>query len=248
MLQASEFSTQSIVFHCFTSDVPFVTAAALSVIIGKFREAFDGEITTLPIPPNAAPEVPRIIVKAANDKSELQAGPERFSIIFRRLPNEPLGEVDVDEALKASLKIFSTTRKALKFRVSRIAVIATRALPIANPAMELAQHFCKPEFLERTADRKGALSRTENFELHAHKKFRSPKVNADVNSWVRCKTGMLRSVDGAQPAVVVEQDMNTPQEAMPTAKFEDQQIRQILTRLLVEQDSVLSVYFPGAPE
>jgi len=248
MLAASKFSTQAMAFHCFTSDFSFVPASVLSVIVAKIRNSFDGAIATIPIPSDAAPEIPRIILKSANDKRELQAGPERISVIYKQLPTEQPGHVDVDEALKAALKVFSTARKGLRFRVSRIAAIQTRTLTIPDPAMELARHFCKREFLDRASEPKGALSRSENFELHAHKKFQPQKVDVDINSWMRCKTGSLISTGVSQPAVVVEQDMNTLQDLAPTASFDDIRMRSILRRLITELDAVLQLYFPEVPE
>jgi len=240
MLNASRFSVQQVILHCFTSDYSFSSPTALSVLL-QFREIFAGDVTTLPLPAQSPVEIPRIILKSAAGDKQLQAGPERLSVIHSRQQAEDL---NIADALRLAARVVFESRQVLKFRVSRLAVIMTRTLPIADPAMELVRHFCKEAMIDRTTDPKGALSRTENFELHAHKKFRPEGMDIDLNSWMRCKSGMLQSAQGATAAVAIEQDINTLAEAAPTANFDDNQVSQIFEKLVTELHAVMVLYFP----
>ena len=81
----------------------------------------------------------------------------------------------------------------------------------------MAQHFCKEKWLTVP------FNRPESFEIHAHKRyFFADRFN--VNSWVRCKTGLLVNPD-RESIILIEQDINTVAEEMETREFSAEEIK-----------------------
>src|SRR5439155_246748 len=117
---------------------------------------------------------------------KLQAAPVRLDIIREE---ENITDGDVDEFLRWATELGLGYIRSTEGKASRIACIATRVAPDANPAKTLAEHFCQPRWL------KGPLNRPGDFEVHAHKRFRLDEL-FDINSWFRCKTGSLKQGEG----------------------------------------------------
>jgi hypothetical protein len=75
--------------------------------------------------------------------------------------------------------------------------------------------------------------------MHNLKRYKSP-AGYEINSWVRCRTGML----GDQDAVVVEQDINTLQEQAAERAIEPREIVPFVAMAMDESRSILRLYFP----
>ena len=172
----------------------------------------------------------------------MEAGPQRISILFRA-KNDVIE--NTDGQIELALRSLEAYDKGLHHRISRLAINLSHFLAIDDPAMVIARHFCKDELLERRGDFKGALSRTETMELHAHKRFVLLE-NISVNSWVRVKT--VRQQKEQPSGVLVEQDINTLAERESTADFTKQDIDAIIRKTLSESMNILELYFGNGQE
>jgi hypothetical protein len=237
-LTSSSFITNGVRCVFFTQNSAFNPSLALLSLLELKRPRLDGQVVSLPIPEDAPPEIPRVQVSNREQSYQVEASPARFSFAWQR----PVDLQEQPDVVESALQTFTAYQKAVAFRTGRLALTSTRYATRENPAMELVSHFCQSRWLERSEDHVGALSRTENFELHAHKLFRLREQR--VNSWVRCKTGRLQQSGAVKPVVVVEQDLNTPVEDLETSVFSTAEAKQVLQAMLNESDHILRLYFP----
>ncbi|MCI0564321.1 MAG: hypothetical protein MN733_38095 [Nitrososphaera sp.] len=237
MPRSSDFSNLSSKIILFTSDIAFDQGKAVAALLAGVQKAFDGQVTTLPLPPNAPGDIPRIILVSSDGTKTLEAGPQRISVSFQAKH----GQFEtVDYQIKLMLQAHAAYEKVLRCRISRLAINLSRFLAVADPAMVIAHHFCREELLERTDDYKGALSRTETMELHAHKRFEI-REGLPVNSWVRVKT--VREGQERGDGVLIEQDINTLAERSNTSDFSRDQISEIVREMFAESSAIMELYF-----
>lgn len=237
-LISSSFVTNGLRCVFFTQDTAFNPSLALLSLLELKRPRLDGQVVSLPIPGDAPPEVPRVQVSNKEQSYQVEAGPARFSFAWQR----PVDAQEQPDVVEAALQAFTAYQRAIASRTGRLGLVSTRYAPTEDPAMELVSHFCHSKWLGRSEEYVGPLSRTENFELHAHKLFRLGEQR--VNSWMRCKTGRLQHSGAVKPVVVVEQDLNTPAEDLEAAAFSTAEAKQILQAMFNESDHVLRLYFP----
>ena len=239
MLRSTDFSNLTSKVILFTSDIAFDQGQALAALLADLQGIFNGQITTLPLPPGAPGEIPRITLGSSDEIKSLEAGPERLSILFHAKD----GKIEtVDDQVNLALRSLAAYKVALKCRISRLAINVSHIFAIPNPAMVIARYFCKEKLLERRDDFKGALSRTEKMELHAHKRF-DLKEGLTVNSWVRIKT-LLQQQDQST-GILVEQDINTLGERANTADFSNDEIDSIIREMFSESRTIMKLYFEG---
>jgi hypothetical protein len=86
------------------------------------------------------------------------------------------------------------------------------------------------------------FNRPEAFEIHAHKRFKMGEFL--VNSWVRCKSAIASSASEMQPIVLVEQDINTLAEDVPSKVFRKAEIEAFFAKVSTEARTILNLYFP----
>lgn len=242
MLRSTAFSTQSSKIILFTSDIAFDQSKAVATLLGGLHETFNGQVITLPMPPEAPGEIPRITLNSSDGTKTLEAGPARISILFRAKD----GRIEtIDNQIDLALRSLEAYDKGLHHRISRLAINLSHFLAMADPAMVIARHFCKDELLERRENFRGPLSRTETMELHAHKRFEL-REGLPVNSWVRVKT--MRPPPEQPSGVIVEQDINTLRERENTAAFSKDDINEIMQKFFSESKNIMELYFKSEKE
>jgi hypothetical protein len=201
-------------------------------LIENFADTFNGETISIPVPSGAPKEVPQIILHDSDKQLRLQIAESRTDF-FARCD----GGFSRDEFKKRSdlfMSVCEKYRECTQAKVGRIAMVSTRYAERKTPGFAIASHFCRDEFL------KEPFNGPESFEIHSHKSYELDGFK--VNSWVKCKSGLL--VDGRKPVVLVEQDVNTSAEEVDSCDFSNDQIRKFLTLVPAEQDKILSKYFP----
>jgi hypothetical protein len=205
VLQETSFQVTQVQVSLFTTPDVFPTTKILAAILSNWESVFDGELVTLPIPDAQAPEVPRIVLKSGDNRVLLQLGPARLDVIRHQMV---WGEaIRPEEQIALALPVAATYRGSSPRTVERVGFVLHHATLQENPGVALAQHFCKKQWTD------DALKRPENFELHAHKSY--PFHGREINSWVRFRTGQIRTSEpGATPleqapGILVEQDLNT---------------------------------------
>ena len=239
MLRSTDFSNLSSKVIFFTSDIAFDQGRAVAALLAGLQETFDGQVTTLPLPPGTPGDIPRITLSSSDGTKSLEAGPERISVLFRAKH----GEIEtVNNQIKLTLRSRAAYEKMLRCRISRLAINLSHFFAVPDPAMVIARQFCKNELLERSDDFKGALSRTETMELHAHKRFEI-REGLPVNSWVRVKS--IRQEQQQGNGILVEQDINTLAERDNTANFSEAEMDVIFHEMFSESESIMELYFRG---
>lgn len=240
MVSAEDFELLQVQAAGFTPRLALNANKLLSYLLSRWGDTFQGAPTVLPIPDDAPPEIPRIMLVSADQSYRLNVSPVRTDVFVAR--QAPDKDIELLEFLRWSSGLLSDLAEFATTQVGRLACVLTRIARTEDPGRSLAQHFCKDEWL--LAD--GPLNRPEDFELHAHKRFRLTGEFV-INSWVRCKTATVtdkqRGLDSR--AVLVEQDFNTLPELLLETSYTRQQVSEFFEASPEEFRIVLARYFPS---
>ena len=228
------FSLASCQLTLFTPEEEISSVKIIRDLLPKWDELFgNAEPIILPSVPGMPREIPRLIIKSTDEVWRCEIASERINLVWEARI-EPK-TATVASVQNKGIKVLIDYKEFLNARVTRMAAVITRIRPMSKPAMFLAEHFCKPQWL------KAPLNRPESFELHAHKKYQLDS-GLKVNSWVRNKTGSLLA--DQSPVVVVEQDLNTLVEESSTNNFDSGAIRHFFSSVPAEFDTILNLYYP----
>jgi hypothetical protein len=232
-LNLNDFFISSVELVAFLADRTVTSARVMSCVLKKFAELFDGEPQAIPLPPDVPAEIPRVILKSEQPGYVFQAGPARMSCSWTAL-QEP-GTSTVDAVARCSA-VMVHCLQTLQPQINRLALIIHRASPSENPATTLIKQFCSKE------GQTEPFNRSSTFEIHNHKLYLPVEPGVAVNSWVRCRTGML--LKDEQPAVLVEQDLNTVLAPDGTTLYDAGMAERFYGSMAVEADEILCKYFP----
>jgi len=214
----------------------------LTQVLGDVGEVLDGDPVSLPVPAEAPPEIPRVLLTSKDKALRFDIGLNRADFRWQRT-DAPL---DLTRFLESALRAFQALSRSAESLPGRLALIVHRFKLQPDAGRALAAHFCRPELLENTPQHKGPLNRPEAFELHAFKQF--PVNRFVINSWFRAKTGLMTPTTDPRSVVLVEQDLNTPNEELERARFSLDDIRDFHRLAAGELDTILRLYFPSAPK
>lgn len=234
MLMAPNFTTDTVQVSIFFSEPgTFSQRKLIDAVLSLQGNPYDGEPIALPIPPDAPPEIPRVILQSSDKAWRLQASPQRLDA-FRSQVTAGV----TDTALECGHTLAAYMQMSGR-PIGRLALLVTRGLPIDSPAETLAHRFCTEEAIARP------FRRTETFEIHNHKRYKLPNTAMLVNSWVRCKTGRVSIESLEKPAVIVQQDINTPVEELDDRSYTGDDLMSFLKDAGTEADAILELYFPS---
>lgn len=217
----------------FTPDVSqFSQSSILAKVLRHHSGLYDGEVQALPLPEGFPPDLPRIILQNKSGSLRFQASPRRMDSFWQSIPGkadgDPFTSVTIIERLIQDLE--ST------IRIGRLALVVNRALVHKNPAQLLIDRFCNSEVKTQP------FNHSENFEIHNHKSYKPIGFDTAINSWVRCKTGILES--SKEKILLVEQDINTTEEEAIKKQFNCTTAQQFFSMARKEIEEILSLYFP----
>jgi hypothetical protein len=238
MLQTSDFEVIQAQAIIFTPGLNLHTTRVLAQLLAEYADTFNGDPITLPAPEGfpLPAEAPRVILQSRDGKLRLQAAPSRLDLFQASFDTQ--GIRPLPEFLDWCLGLFCNYLDITHGRVGRLASMLTQRASAAEPAREIASHFCKQALLD------GPLNRPSDFEIHAAKQFDFLE-GLRINSWFRCKTAILIGPQTQrQTAVLVEQDFNTLPEELATREFSRDQIREFFGRVPEGFREVLDLYFP----
>lgn len=235
MPQVSEFVTASIQATLFTPGLTFVSSKILGAALKEWGDRFNSAPISIPSPPDMPLEIPRIMLQSENGQYKLELAPARANLFwFRKVETY---EINMADFLDSSGTILCDYIKIVNGKAGRIAAVVNRFFKEPTPGLFLARHFCKDQW--QTAP----FNRPESFEIHAHKRYLLADAY-NINSWVRCKTGIAGKPPHQEPIILVEQDINTIPEETEIREFSSEEIKRFFHILPEEFDSVLSLYFP----
>jgi hypothetical protein len=237
MLLFSDFSETSHVQNTlFTPGFSFITHKTLVELLQIKPGMFDGDPVVLPLPSDAPPELPRIILQDKTGSLKLEVAPLRINL--HRIKINEDDKVNVNDSILLAADIFKDYLEKTGAKCGRIATVLKRFSLKDDPGREIANHFCKENFLEMPFDRPAS------FELHARKRYNLSE-SFEVNSWVRIKSGNVNypSVPSL-PIVLVEQDINTISEVMEVKQYTGDEILSFFQLIFAELNNILQLYFP----
>jgi hypothetical protein len=234
----NEFIVQGVQAVIFTPVAyGFTTGKAVSIILPKFRQRFDGNMQVLPLPPQAPPVLPHIILQSADGRWRLQMGPARIDCFWNNdnlmTPTSSLAEI-----VRECAEVPGFYANESSARLKRVAMVVQRGFPVENPAQRLIERFCSESTQQEP------FNRSETFEIHNHKVYTPQSgITYPVNSWVRCKS-VITLVD-KKPAIGIEQDINTmADDSDPSRSRFSGDISAFFDTAAREADDILRKYFP----
>jgi len=234
MLKATEFVSVQAQASIFTPGLNLHTSRVLKRLLDRYAEVFDGDPITVPVP-EGFPDAPRLVLQNRDGNLRLQVAPSRLDVM------QSADDLDATRPLPDFLRwcvdLFDAYLDVTRGRVGRLASVVHRRANPAEPAREIAAHFCRTDLLEEGHP----FDRPSDFEIHAAKRF-CFFDELEINSWLRCKTAML--LGSKQPIIVVEQDFNTLTEKLETAEFNSDQRREFFNRVPAGFQEVMNLYFP----
>lgn len=225
----------------FTPEEGFSTASLLAQLYAKWAPRFDAEPVLLPSAEGIPPEIPRLIMQDRTEAWRCEAGPLQLNIYWRRTlaTTTTIALTDFIDWAVPALMAYSSVRAA---PVTRLGFVIGRFAEVDEPGIALSRHFCKEQWYA------APLNRPEHFELHAHKRFLLDNW-LDVNSWARSRTAMARLGDRSVPAVLFEQDINTPPQVDDRKEWVPTDLSTNIERFFKcvghECDTILRLYYPN---
>ena len=232
MAQAKDFRILSLQLTIYTPELLFNPNKILGNLMSKFSDIFDGNTTVLPVPRDVPKDVPRLILVSSDERIRLDISEARANFVRYRDESDTL--IDKDAFWKLCSDVYKEYMESTSARVNRIAFVSVKFLNDGSPGLTLAQSFCKDNLLEEP------FNRPENFEIHSHKIYTFEDFK--VNSWVRCKSGVLKA--NKAPIILVEQDINTISDKTENYEFSLDDITKFVNLVDAEQGIILTKYFP----
>ena len=215
----------------FTPDEEISTTKLLDGVVHRWQDRFDADPVIVPATEGFSREDPRMILGSTSG----EIASMRINLFWRRT-NTTTAEPPLFEFYAEATRVLNEYAEFSNARVGRMAAGLNRFVGHATPGLFLARHFCQDRWSA------APLNRPENFELHAHKRYRLAG-EFEVNSWVRNKTGTV-SGEPPHPIVLVEQDLNTLAEDSDGRRFSAGEIARFFGECSHVFDSILWLYYP----
>jgi len=233
MLKASDFRLLSVQVALFFNDgKSFSQSSFLANMLGKYIARYDGAVQALPFSDTDPQEIPRVLLQSKDGQWRLQATLNRVDSFWntRDLSQDTAGIIDQCTEV---VKYFAEATSNLQ--ITRLALVLNRITQTEKAAQELIDRFCNDD------SKRAPFNRSENFEIHNHKKYELKQTHYMVNSWVRCKSALVIQPIQAR-AVIIEQDINTPEDI--ESIFNLAKVEEFYQETQNEMNDILSIYFP----
>ncbi len=232
MVQSTELTLESVQVTGFVAGDDLRPKLALANALQNLSDVYDGETVSLPLPPEAPPDFPAVLLSNSLRTQQVQIARSRITLVHRPHADEATDLRGILGTLAGRLGALLDGTEA---RLGRLGMVVVRQASVERPGDILSRQYCRDEWL-RTA-----MNRPEGFELHAHKTF-DLMPGVSVNSWIRVRTGKSRG--DAYDSIVTEQDINTLVEELQTRQFSGEQTSQIAEAAANQFDVILQLYFP----
>lgn len=199
-------------------------------LISATGNLFDGQPIMLPIPPDAPPEIPRIIVKNARGTYTCNVSKNRIDFIFSA-KDTPLTLKDgSDKFLNHLLTLADFLRNSFKMSINRVGTIGTLVLTL----QESSNKFIPVKFLKEHL-----FGDTYEIQFGVLKKV--PLAGYEANCWFKMNT-LRNTKDLADDrAMSITFDINTQQEA--TYDLNKDQIGLFFNSAIKYVEESLKIYF-----
>jgi len=233
-----EFKLYKIMATIFTPEFSITnTYNLVSTFQTLSNNRFDGELISMPVPPDAPSQIPRLNLKSKNGTWQLEVSLERTNLIFFKPVNLSVPMPSLFEFSEIAGNIFRAYKGKTKIVIQRLALITERYAVIKEntPSQFLATKFCKNEYMKQP------FNRTSAFEIHSLKKYEFNKFN--LNSWIRLKTNNLAN-EQRTPVLTMTNDINTyASNEDPGVKFTQKDLTRFFSSIPEHLESIINLYF-----
>jgi len=182
ILKINEFRNNSLLATIFSQFSWALHASSVGLILSRFTQIFDGIPTVLPVPEEAPPEIPRILLQSSDKQWILEISNSRLN--YRWVQMAETHQQSLASFVGQFCRFWSDFRAIQTLKVGRVALVSSRYYLIDRPAFVLANHFSKDIWLQK------GLGESASFEIHGHRKTKIGQ-DFDVNSWIRFKSAYL---------------------------------------------------------
>lgn len=159
-----------------------------SDIISISENILEGDPAILPIPPDAPPEIPRIITKSKDERYTCNVSLNRIDLFFKpKGRDEQSLDIVSGEYLKLLLNLTSLLKENFKIAIPRIGIVANLLFELS----ESSNTYILRKYMKET----GLISGTHEAQIHALNKVTLPN-KIKVNRWLR----IITSRSGQDPS------------------------------------------------
>jgi len=204
----------------------------LGTILSKYADRYNADTITLPFPPDAPGDVPRIILQSQDARWKLQGGPHRIDSFWLSQHETDTNTAAVDECVTPQAEYIS----AIETSISRAALVLTHAAWVDNAPHILVELFSAPEARNRLFQDLSA------FEIHSVKRQYMDSANMFVNSLVHCRTAFFVGTNA--PLVTVQHEIVIADEQDEISQLNGEKLLEFSHHAAREIASTLSLYFP----
>lgn len=248
MIRPQDFRLLSVQAAAFTPKTDdFKSARIIANLVPLTLTRYNGQIISSAPPKHIEIDVGGIRIA---EKVTLTSEDDRWKVevVLRRSDSywNSQGADDGQEGLAKTCRLclepLQSYPIADDIQIGRLALIVRRWIPLDDPATALTAQFCKSELVDEKSGT-APFRHSHDFQLHNRKRYESGVKGVFINSWVRCRSD-VRIHD--QPAITVEQDLNTLSEELESRAFHRNQIEEYFGWAVEEADRILDLYFPGS--
>lgn len=164
----------------------------------RVKHIFDGDPILLPIPTDAPPEIPRIILTSRDNRYRCNISAGRLDLLYNHQgkPDKELTDLR-NEYLTILRDISEIIKGELKADVFRLGfIVGSLAFP-DDPV----------ELIKSTFIREGVFKTPKQLELNVLDRITWDKL--EINRWCRLSTIQIKEATGASKALSVVFDINT---------------------------------------
>ena len=164
-----------------------------NTIYTESKKVFDGDPVFFPIPVDAPPEIPRIILTSKDQHYRCNVAATRLELLYsqRDHPGKELDDLK-EEYLTILQDIAELVRGKLNVKVNRLGFILTAITFTEDPVELIKKHFI----------RDNTLMNPNQLELHVLRKL--PWDDIEVNNWCRLSSQELKEPKGVKKALAVD--------------------------------------------
>jgi len=216
-------------------------ANTISSIFKELLDDVNWNPSILPIPQDAPPEIPRLILSSTDDRWTVNISPERTSLFYNNPPELDNVSIEIKRYSDIASHFLSEFQNQMDLRVQRIAFVTERCIYKDNALGYILENFCDDNKIHKGQP----FHNAKIFEVHSLKKY--DWMEFQINSWVRikCMPFKINATDSS-PAIIVINDLNTlSYEEDPAASFISTDINKYYNNITKHLDDILELYFHG---
>lgn len=162
---------------------------------------YNGQPTILPIPQDAPGEIPRIILKNANESYACNISQDRIEFTFKRKASQVTLQDVSDTFLNYLISHVDVINNVLKVPISRIGIIVTLVFPLKESSNKfVSEKFLKEHLFENSHDVQLGILKREQL------------AGFETNCWFRMNTMRNKKDQLDDRALLIVYDINTPPE------------------------------------